>query len=33
VKAITVYLAIVTMLVNLLVDVCYKLADPRVRLE
>ncbi len=33
VKAITVYLALVTMLVNLLVDVGYKLADPRVRLE
>ena len=33
VKAITVYLALVTMLVNVLVDLSYKLADPRVRLE
>jgi peptide/nickel transport system permease protein len=33
VKAITVYLALITMLVNLVVDLAYKLADPRVRLE
>lgn len=33
VKAITVCLAVVTMLVNLLVDVGYRLADPRVRLD
>ena len=32
IKAITVYLALITMLVNLLVDLSYKLADPRVRL-
>jgi peptide/nickel transport system permease protein len=30
IKAITVYLAIVTMSVNLLVDVLYRVADPRV---
>jgi len=30
IKAITVYLAMLTMLVNLLVDVLYRLADPRV---
>ncbi len=33
IKAITVYLAVITMLVNLVVDVAYKAADPRVRLE
>jgi peptide/nickel transport system permease protein len=30
IKAVTVYLAVLTMLVNLLVDVLYKFADPRV---
>ena len=30
IKAITVYLAIITMSVNLLVDVLYRVADPRV---
>ncbi len=30
VKAITVYLAVLTMLVNLLVDVMYRWLDPRV---
>jgi len=30
IKAVTVYLAVLTMLVNLLVDVMYKLVDPRV---
>ena len=30
IKAITVYLAMATMLVNLLVDVLYRYADPRV---
>jgi peptide/nickel transport system permease protein len=30
IKAITVYLAVITMLVNLLVDVLYRVADPRV---
>ena len=30
IKAVTVYLAILTMLINLLVDVMYKLVDPRV---
>jgi peptide/nickel transport system permease protein len=30
IKAVTVYLAVLTMLVNLLVDVMYKFADPRV---
>jgi len=33
VKAITVCLAVITMVVNLAVDVAYKLADPRVRLD
>src|SRR5512140_1864671 len=30
IKAVTVYLAIITMIINLLVDVMYKLVDPRV---
>ncbi len=30
IKAVTVYLAVLTMIVNLLVDVTYKLVDPRV---
>jgi peptide/nickel transport system permease protein len=30
IKAVTVYLAMLTMIVNLLVDVMYKLVDPRV---
>jgi peptide/nickel transport system permease protein len=30
IKAVTVYLAILTMVVNLLVDVMYKFVDPRV---
>ncbi len=30
IKAVTVYLAIITMIINLLVDVLYKLVDPRV---
>ncbi len=30
IKAVTVYLAMLTMIVNLLVDVLYKLVDPRV---
>ena len=33
IKAITVYLAVLTMLVNLLVDVLYHYADPRVKLR
>ena len=32
-KAITVYLAMITMLVNLAVDVLYKVVDPRVTLK
>jgi peptide/nickel transport system permease protein len=30
IKAVTVYLAIITMVINLLVDVMYKFVDPRV---
>jgi peptide/nickel transport system permease protein len=30
IKAVTVYLAVLTMVVNLLVDVMYKFVDPRV---
>ena len=30
IKAVTVYLAMLTMFINLLVDVLYKLVDPRV---
>jgi peptide/nickel transport system permease protein len=30
IKAVTVYLALVTMLINLMVDVLYKTVDPRV---
>jgi ABC-type microcin C transport system permease subunit YejB len=30
IKAVTVYLAILTMIINLLVDVMYKFVDPRV---
>jgi peptide/nickel transport system permease protein len=33
IKAITVYLAILTMVVNLLVDLLYKWLDPRVELK
>lgn len=33
IKAITVYLALLTMVVNLAVDVAYRLVDPRVRLD
>jgi len=33
IQAITVYLAMITMLINLLVDVLYKLVDPRVVLK
>jgi peptide/nickel transport system permease protein len=30
IKAVTVYLAVLTMIINLLVDVMYKWVDPRV---
>ena len=30
IQAVTVYLAVITMVINLLVDVLYKLVDPRV---
>ena len=30
IKAVTVYLAMLTMIINLLVDVMYKVIDPRV---
>jgi peptide/nickel transport system permease protein len=30
IKAVTVYLAVITMIINLLVDVMYKFVDPRV---
>jgi peptide/nickel transport system permease protein len=30
IKAVTVYLAVITMIINLLVDVMYKYVDPRV---
>jgi peptide/nickel transport system permease protein len=33
IQAITVYLAMITMVINLLVDVLYKLVDPRVVLQ
>src|SRR5258706_7254392 len=33
IKAVTVYLAVLTMLVNLMVDVMYKLVDPRVSFQ
>jgi len=33
IQAITVYLAMITMVINLLVDVLYKLVDPRVVLK
>ncbi len=33
IKAITIYLAMLTMLVNLLVDLLYKWLDPRVQLK
>jgi peptide/nickel transport system permease protein len=33
IQAITVYLAAITMLINLIVDVCFKLVDPRVVLK
>jgi peptide/nickel transport system permease protein len=33
IQAVTVYLAVITMLINLAVDVCFKLVDPRVVLK
>ena len=33
IQAVTVYLAAITMLINLVVDVCFKLVDPRVTLK
>jgi peptide/nickel transport system permease protein len=33
IQAVTVYLAAITMLINLIVDVCFKLVDPRVTLK
>ena len=33
IQALTVYIAMLTMLVNLIVDVLYKLVDPRVVLK
>ena len=33
IQAVTVYLAFITMLINLIVDVCFKLVDPRVSLK
>jgi peptide/nickel transport system permease protein len=33
IQAVTVYLAVLTMLINLLTDVMYKFADPRVVLK
>jgi peptide/nickel transport system permease protein len=33
IKAVTVYLAIITMVINLLVDVMYKFVDPRVQFK
>jgi peptide/nickel transport system permease protein len=33
IQAVTVYLAFITMLINLIVDVCFKLVDPRVTLK
>ena len=33
IQAVTVYLAVITMVVNLLTDVLYKLVDPRVVLK
>jgi peptide/nickel transport system permease protein len=33
IQAVTVYLAVITMVINLLVDVCFKLVDPRVVLK
>jgi peptide/nickel transport system permease protein len=33
IQAVTVYLAVITMLINLLTDVMYKVADPRVVLK
>jgi peptide/nickel transport system permease protein len=33
IQAVTVYLAFITMLINLIVDVCFKLVDPRVVLK
>lgn len=33
IQAVTVYLAVITMLINLIVDLCFKLVDPRVVLK
>jgi peptide/nickel transport system permease protein len=33
IQAVTVYLAVLTMLINLLTDLAYKLVDPRVELK
>jgi peptide/nickel transport system permease protein len=33
IQAVTVYLAVITMFINLIVDVCFKLVDPRVVLK
>jgi peptide/nickel transport system permease protein len=33
IQAVTIYLAMITMLVNLLTDIAYKIADPRVVLK
>lgn len=33
IKAVTVYLAIITMVINLAVDVLYKFVDPRVQFK
>jgi peptide/nickel transport system permease protein len=33
IQAVTVYLAVITMVINLVVDVCFKLVDPRVTLK
>ena len=33
IQAVTIYLAVLTMVINLLTDVAYKLADPRVVLK
>jgi peptide/nickel transport system permease protein len=33
IQAVTVYLAVITMVINLIVDLCFKLVDPRVVLK
>jgi peptide/nickel transport system permease protein len=33
IQAVTVYLAVITMAINLIVDLCFKLVDPRVVLK